>query len=80
MMQLGRLDELIERLAKSGRGVTIRPIEPGSRMSGTSAGYEYAFEGWEVGWITAAGGDELAVGQTVEEAVNGALQALETSS
>ena len=77
MIQLGRLQELIERLSESGRGVTIRPVEPGSRMSGTT-GHRYAFEGWEVGWITATGGDELAVGSTVEDAVNSALQALES--
>jgi hypothetical protein len=71
----GRLGELIEVLGRSGRGVSIRPIEPGSRMSGTSADHQYAFEGWEVGWITAVGGDELAVGRTIEEAVDAALAA-----
>jgi hypothetical protein len=44
-------------------------------MSGTSAEHQYSFEGWEVGWITAVGGDELAVGRTIEEAVNAALAA-----
>jgi hypothetical protein len=78
VIQLGRLQELIERLSESGRGVTIRPVEPGSRMSGTNSGHQYSFEGWEVGWITATGGDELAVGSTVEDAVNSALQALDS--
>jgi len=77
VIQLGRLQELIERLSESGRGVTIRPVEPGSRMGGPNSGHTYTFEGWEVGWITATGGDELAVGSTVEDAVNSALQALE---
>jgi len=45
-------------------------------MSGAGSDVQYAFEGWEVGWITAAGGEELAVGRTVEEAVNAALEAL----
>jgi hypothetical protein len=74
---LGRLEELIERLSETGRGVTIRPIEPGAHMGGADATLRYAFEGWEVGWITAVGGDELAVGDTIESAVNSALDALE---
>jgi hypothetical protein len=77
MPSLGRLEELIERLAQTGRGVTIRPVEPGSHMGGDDATLRYAFEGWEVGWITAVGGDELAVGDTIESAVNSALDALE---
>jgi hypothetical protein len=75
-LPLGRIDELIEILGQSGRGVTIRPIEQDSRMSGVSSDFQYAFEGWEVGWITAAGGEELAVGRTIEEAVNAALEAV----
>ncbi len=73
----GPLAALIEALARSGRGVTIRPVEPGSHMGGHSSAHRYAFEGWEVGWITAAGGDELAVGRTIDEAVTAALAALE---
>lgn len=75
-LPLGRIDELIEILGQSGRGVTIRPIEQNSRMSGAGSDFQYAFEGWEVGWITAAGGEELAVGRTIEEAVNAALEAV----
>lgn len=74
-MPLGRLAELIAALGESGRGVTIRPVEPGGRMADAGAAH-YAFEGWEVGWITAAGGDELAVGRTIEEAVDAALVAV----
>jgi hypothetical protein len=73
---LGRIGELIEVLGQSGRGVTIRPVDQDSRMSGAGSDVQYAFEGWEVGWITGAGGEELAVGRTIEEAVNAALEAL----
>jgi hypothetical protein len=75
--RLGRIGELIEILGRSGRGITIRPIEQGSHMSGIGSNFHYAFAGWEVGWITADGGEELAVGRTIEEAVNAAVEALE---
>ena len=52
-------------------------VTPGVDMGGDDATLRYAFEGWEVGWITAVGGDELAVGDTIESAVDSALQALE---
>ena len=45
-------------------------------MSGLGAGHRYAFTGWEVGWITAVGGEELAVGRTIAEAVDAAVDAL----
>ena len=75
-LPLGRIDELIAVLGESGRGVTIRPVDKDSRMSGGGSDFQYAFEGWEVGWITATGGEELAVGRTIEEAVNAALEAV----
>jgi|GEM_PF-5976316 hypothetical protein len=74
--RLGRIGELIDILGESGRGVTIRPVGEGSRMSGLGAGHRYAFTGWEVGWITAVGGEELAVGRTIAEAVDAAVDAL----
>lgn len=33
-MEVGRLDELIERLADGGRGVTVMPVRKGTRMGG----------------------------------------------
>lgn len=76
-MDLGRLDELITLLAQQGRGVTISPVSKGSRLGGIGSETRYAFDGWEIGYIAGWGGDELAVGATIPEAVAAAITALQ---
>lgn len=75
-MDVGRLSELIELLAESGEGVTVMPVRTGTPMSGFGSRDYYAFDGWEVGFISPGGGGELAVGRTVAEAVDAALEVL----
>jgi hypothetical protein len=75
-LDVGRIDELIERLAADGAGVTVMPVTEGTLMGGVGSQHTYAFDGWEVGYITAGGGGELAVGKTVSEAVAAALDNL----
>ena len=76
-MEIGRLDELIERLAEDGRGVTVRPVRTGTPRGGFGTTGSYAFDGSEVWYITFAHGDELAVGGTLAEAVEAALVAID---
>lgn len=75
-MEVGRLDELIERLADEGRGVAVMPVRKGTPMGGFGTEDFYAFDGWEVDYLTPGGGGELAVGETVAEAVDAALEAI----
>jgi hypothetical protein len=75
-LDVGRIGELIERLAADGAGVTITPVKEGDLMGGLGSQHTYAFDGWEVGYITASGGGELAVGKTVAEAVEAAIDNL----
>lgn len=74
---IGRLPDLIDALAERGYGTTITPIREGTRLGGIGSDITYAVEGWEIGYITGWGGDELAVGETLAQAVDAALQALE---
>lgn len=74
-MDLGPLEELLEYLADHGAGVTIMPVRKGTPMGGFGTEDFYAFDGWEVGYVTPGGGGELAVGETVAEAVAAALEA-----
>jgi hypothetical protein len=75
-MNLERLPELIRLLAENGRGVTIRPIRKGTRIGGIGSEHTYRIEGWEVGYLAGWGGDELAVGETIHDAIAAAIQAL----
>ena len=76
-MDVGRLDELLERLARGGRGVTVRPVREGAPSGDWGTQRLYEFDGWEVGWITAGSVEALAAGVTVAEAVAAALGALD---
>jgi len=76
-VDIGRLGELIERLAASGEGVTVMPVREGTPMGGFGSRHVYQFDGWEVGYITPGGGGELAVGTTVAEAAEAALATLD---
>jgi hypothetical protein len=73
-VDVGPIEELIELLAAGGRGVTISPVREGQPMGGWGSSETYAFDGWEVGWMTAGGGGEIAVGRTIAEAVAAALE------
>ena len=73
-MELGRLDELIERLAADGEGVVLMPVRKGTPMRGLGSQEVYRFDGWEVGYVTPGGGGELAVEPTIPEAVEAALE------
>jgi hypothetical protein len=77
-VEIGRLDELIERLAADGAGMTVMPVSKGTPMGGFGTQHFYEFDGWEVGYITAGGGGELAVGRTIAEAVDAALATYDT--
>ena len=79
-MDLGRLSELVERLSADGAGVTLMPVQKGTPMGGYGTPYVYEFDGWEVGYITAGSGGELAVGRTVTEAVDAALATYDSES
>jgi hypothetical protein len=72
-MDVGPLVELVERLAADGVGLTLMPVEKGTPMGGWGSTDVYAFDGWEVGYITPGSGGELAVGETLAEAVAAAL-------
>jgi hypothetical protein len=75
-LDVGRIDELIEKLASDGTGLTIMPVRKGTPMGGFGSEHNYAFDGWEVGYITPGGGGELAVGKTISEAVASAIDNL----
>jgi hypothetical protein len=72
-VEIGRLAELIERLATDGVGVTVMPVREGTPMGGFGTQHFYKFDGWEVGYMTPGSGGELAVGRTIAEAVDAAL-------
>jgi hypothetical protein len=72
-VEIGRLAELIERLAGDGAGVTVMSVREGTPMSGFGSPYVYKFDGWEVSYIMPGGDGELAVGKTLAEAVDAAL-------
>ena len=76
-MDVGRLDELMERLARGDRGVTVRPVREGAPSGDWAAQRLYESDGWEVGWITAGSVEAIAAGLTVAEAVEAALNALD---
>jgi hypothetical protein len=76
-MDVGRLDELIERLARGDRGVTVRPVREGAPSGDWATQRLYESDGWEVGWITAGSVEAIAAGTTVAEAVEAALNALD---
>ena len=76
-MDIGRLDELMERLARLDRGVTVRPVREGAPSGDWGTQRLYEFDGWEVGWITAGSVEAIAAGLTVAEAVEAALKALD---
>ena len=74
-MEIGRLDELIERLAEDGRGVTVTPARSGTPLEGLDTTHPDA-DGSEVWYIAFGESDELAVGETLADAVEAALVAI----
>ena len=76
-MDVGRLDELMERLARLGRGVTVRPVREGAPSGDWGTQRLYESDGWEIGWITAGSVEAIAAGVTVAEAVEAAMSALD---
>jgi hypothetical protein len=76
-MDVGRLDQLLEQLARGDRGVTVRPVREGAPSGDWATQRLYEFDGWEVGWITSGSVEALAAGPTVAEAVEAALNALD---
>lgn len=76
-MEIGRFDDLIERLAADGVGVSAMPVRKGTPMGGFGTEHFYEFDGWEVGYISAGSGGELAVGETLAEAVEAAHAVLD---
>lgn len=74
-LDLGRLAELIELNARDGVGTTISPVQTGQTMGGYGSPHRYTFDGWEVGYIAGMSGGEDAVGATIAEAVEAALEA-----
>jgi len=75
-MNLERLPELIGLLADDSRGVTIRPIHKGMRIGGFGSDHHYEIDGWEVGYIDGNTGGEIAVGPTIADAIDAALEVL----
>jgi len=71
---LGPIGDLISLLAEEGTGFTLCPVREGQPISGFGSKDAYQFNGWEVGYITPNGGGEIAVGNTIEEAVTVALE------
>jgi len=72
-MELGRLAELLELLGTEGEGVYLRAVRKGSTVRASGIEQFYDFDGWEIGYMRAGVGGELAVGRTIEEAVDAAL-------
>jgi hypothetical protein len=79
-MDLGRLGDLVEKVAERHAGVTVRPVERGELLGGIGSSQYYEFDGWEIGLIWHWGGDELAVGATISEAVEAALSVIEAAA
>lgn len=74
---LGRLDELISMAEDRGKGIFVQPVFLGQRIGGLGSEFRAEFDGWLVGWSTPNGGDEMAVGATVSEAVERAIEVWE---
>jgi hypothetical protein len=72
-MELGRLGELIEKMAEDGTGVTVMPIRKGMRAGGFGSDEVYASDGWEVGYLNPNGGGDLARAATLPDAVEQAF-------
>lgn len=62
--------------AENGRGVYVQPLRRGQRLGGIRSEHAAQFDGWVVGMIYGLGGDEIAVGATIPEAVDAALRIL----
>ena len=65
-MELGRLGELIEKLAEKQTGVKVMPVRPDTPSGDSSTFGEH---GWVVGFVTPEGGGDLATGPTIADAV-----------
>lgn len=76
-IDVGRIDELIVLAAENGAGVTIRPVQKGEPLGGIGSDDRYQFDGWEIGIFWGTGGDEIAVGHSLAEAVVSAILALQ---
>ncbi|MFL5914117.1 MAG: hypothetical protein ACJ752_00560 [Gaiellaceae bacterium] len=72
-LDIGRLAQLIERLARDEQGVTITPIRKGMHRGGFGSDAVYPNDGWEIGTVNAVGGSELTVGPSIAVAVEQAL-------
>ena len=73
-MDLGRLPELMDRLAGFGSGITIAPVmEEGLTIGGLETPETGIFvAGWEISYETPRGGFTVK-GRTIPEAVDAAL-------
>jgi hypothetical protein len=72
--------DLLVLLHDRGTGLTLRPIQAGMRAGGFGSDEEYRVDGWEVGYITGAGGGDLAVGMSLDEALQAAIVGEATTS
>ena len=68
------LRDLLIEMRERGRGVSILPVHPGMRAAGFGGFDEsYSLDGWAVGSFTASGGDDLAVAESLDQALEAAL-------
>jgi hypothetical protein len=78
-MELGRLGELIEKMAQGGEGVTVMPIRKGMPQDPTSD-RTYERDGWVVGYITPNQQGDLTTGRTIPEAVEAVFDHLDAEA
>lgn len=72
------LAELLDALGEYGNGVTIRQVYRGYRKGGFGSSEVYKKDGWEIGWIDANGGDEIAFEDDLNVAMANALEHIQT--
>jgi hypothetical protein len=71
---VGKLGELIGIAEGRGLGIYVQPLLKGDTIGGVGSGHRAEFTGWVVGWLSSGGGDELAVGPSLEAAVDAAIE------
>jgi hypothetical protein len=69
------LDELIA-LLEPDVGFYLEPVLKGQPLGGIGDNYHAEFDGWMLGLMYGIGGEEIAVGRTIEEAVTAAVKVL----